>query len=73
MIKPCQKDIDFSIRVRCQSKSGKGVTQEEQIRNRLIRDKYHEWYQATEPHIINETVPFGSTLHLPFDMGLLNE
>jgi hypothetical protein len=71
MIKPPPDIIQKSIDIRCRARKNLPITRKEHDWNMKVYNKYPEWYERTEPHIFNQTVPFGSSVYKEEEEGLL--
>lgn len=71
MNKPPPDVIQKSMDIRCRSKRGLPISDDDHEWNIRVYDKYSEWYKHTEPHVWNRTLPFGSNVYKDEEEGLL--
>ena len=56
---PPDADARRCFRLRCQSKRGVNLAQEDSDFNHQMYKKFTAWYSATEANVFNATIPFG--------------
>lgn len=62
MKRPTPEESARCLEIRCRSKRGDHVCEEDSAFCRSMWKRYPEWYGKTEAHVYNRTVPFGSNV-----------
>jgi len=69
MKEPDSVERERCMTLRCRSKRGEHLSDEDYAFCTEMWKKYQEWYKATEVDVFNRTVPFGSNVSKPKSDG----
>lgn len=67
MNEPNSKDAYRCFEIRCRSKEGKHVSEDEHRFCEKMWKEFPEWYSKQEREVFNATVPVGSNAHIDED------